>query len=696
MASSSKKQRTLTGFFSGENKKQSESQTSNPVVKATEDHDRSKDGTPRKKSKSNCSGKTVVMQSKFNQDWLNDYKWLRVEGNEGDEIMFCRICEEAQQANGFVKGSVNRKKSALNDHRESQSHHKAVLALTHRQAMAACQKAQSEKNDDSLTAMCNTVLTMAQENIAANKFNALITLQKNNKCSALSGLVYSHGDSVQDIEQALATSTIEHLKGRIANSKFVGLIIDETVNITVEKKLIMFLRIINYGKADTVFLGNHTVHDGTASTITDKIKEVFREWNIPINKVVGLGSDGASVMTGHKSGVGVRLTDECPFLVHVHCIAHRVSLASHDAAKMSKVITDFTKTVNEIYKLYQYSAVRYERLRDLSQVLSDTEFSSLKQPCSVRWLSLGRAVKSTKDNLPALCMEIEEEATARQNAVATGLQKKMKTFSFVALCYMLTDVLHIMDKLITVFQRDELNLGCIHPVVNGSIESLSELLTSPGPSEQYFLDNISDGVFRSIKLTHDDPRSRTAFQNTRSGFITDLCDALRKRFPEDSLSVIVSLDKILNPSKYPSSRNDIGQYGSDSLEVVLAYFTSDDVTVNNLIGIDTDRARRDFSQFKRTLANLGTKTLTNTCRLLVNDYQVLFPDFAVMATIALTIPVSSVPAERGFSLQNRIHTASRNRLSRERLDNLMLLNMHADDNVVPRAVQIFRQKKRKV
>ncbi|XP_046572000.1 E3 SUMO-protein ligase KIAA1586-like [Haliotis rubra] len=367
---------------------------------------------------------------------------------------------------------------------------------------------------------------MAQENIAANKFNALITLQKNNKCSALSGLVYSHGDSVQDIEQALATSTIEHLKCRIANSKFVGLIIDETVSITVEKILIMFLRIVNYGKADTVFLGNHTVHDGTASTITDKIKEVFREWNIPINKVVGLGSDGASVMTGRKSGVGVRLTDECPFLVHVHCIAHRVSLASHDAAKMSKVVTDFTKTLNEIYKLYHYSAVRYERLRDLSQVLSDTEFSSLKQPCSVRWLSLGRAVKSTKDNLPALCMEIEEEATARQNPVATGLQRKMKTFSFVALCYMLTDVLHIMDKLITVFQRDELNLGCIHPVVNASIESLSELLTSSGPSEQYFLDNVSDGVFRSIKLTHDDPRSRTAFQNTRSGFITDLCLSL--------------------------------------------------------------------------------------------------------------------------------------------------------------------------
>ena len=45
----------------------------------------------------------------------------------------------------------------------------------------------------------------------------------------------------------------------------------------------------------------------------------------------------------------------------------------------------------------------------------------------------------------------------------------------------------------------------------------------------------------------------------------------------------------------------------------------------------------------------------------------IFPDWAKLAKIASTIPVSSVPAERAFSLQNRIKTSIRNRLAEEKV-----------------------------
>ena len=44
------------------------------------------------------------------------------------------------------------------------------------------------------------------------------------------------------------------------------------------------------------------------------------------DKLVGLGSDGASVMMGRHSGVGVRLKSVAPFLVHTHCVAHSYAL----------------------------------------------------------------------------------------------------------------------------------------------------------------------------------------------------------------------------------------------------------------------------------------------------------------------------------------------------------------------------------
>ena len=52
----------------------------------------------------------------------------------------------------------------------------------------------------------------------------------------------------------------------------------------------------------------------------------------------------------------------------------------------------------------------------------------------------------------------------------------------------------------------------------------------------------------------------------------------------------------------------------------------------------------------------------------------IFPDWAKLAKIASTIPVSSVPAERVFSRQNRIKTSIRNRLAEEKVTRLMRIS----------------------
>ncbi|XP_067657737.1 uncharacterized protein C17orf113-like [Haliotis asinina] len=591
------------------------------------------------------------------------------------------------------------KLSALKEHRDSASHYQAVIVAGQVRAMATHVNKAAEKSDEKLTAMMNTVLFMAKENLATSKFSKLIDLQKRNGCTSLSGVVYSHSDSVEEMEHCIVQSTIEQLKERVQNSRFIGLIIDETVNITVEKKLIMFLKIQNNGKTDTVFLGNFSVHSGTAECITEKVKEVLSEWNISLEQLVGLGSDGASVMTGRRAGVGVRLQPESPFLVHVHCVAHRVALASADAAKVSKYVAEYRKTLNEIYKLYEYSATRYNRLRELSEILEESDFASVIQPTSVRWLSVGRAVKSTRETWPALVMEIEEEASERKNAVASSIVKKIKTYTFIGMTYVLSDTLHFMDKLVCLFQKDTLNLGLVKPIVRSTIESLQELKENPGKHEQYFNENVRNGEFRGVKLTYADPRSVTAFKKIRDDFIDELCSSLEARFPDDSLSVLSCLDNLLNPDRYPDTANELATYGQDSLQVVLDKFSPvigqegcDVVSVP----VNRERAEGDFPHFRKTVTGMGTVGLEQTCKLIIRDFSDLYPDFANLAIIALVIPVSSVPAERGFSLQNRLHSSSRNRLCERRLNNLMLLNMHASEECITRAVDLFRNKKRKI
>ena len=441
------------------------------------------------------------------------------------------------------------------------------------------------------------------------------------------------------------------------------------------------------------------MYSGTAECVSKKIQEILQEWNIDKEKIVGFGSDGASVMTGRHNGVRVRLQEDCHYLVHVHCIAHRVALASADAARISKVVAEYRRTLNDIYKFYEYSATRYNRLRELSKVLDEADFQSVKQPCSVRWLSMGRAVKSIKEMLPALVYEIEEEAADRNNTTAINIQKKMKTYSFIAMTYVLSDILQLMDKLVTIFQKDNISLGIIQQVVNSTIESLKELRENPGHEEQHFLENCENGEFRGIKMLYSDPRSVTSHEKSRDGFIDELCISLKKRFPDDSMSVLTCLDKLLNPIRYPDTKNEVSQHGRDSLNVLLDHFCNPiGERAHDVTGLPLDRARaeRDFPSFKSTVSGFGASNLEELCKIILADYKDIYPDFPVLANIALVIPVSSVAAERGFSLQNRIHNPSRNRLCQRRLNNLMFLNMHGNDRHAARAVEIFRNKKRKI
>lgn len=69
---------------------------------------------------------------------------------------------------------------------------------------------------------------------------------------------------------------------------------------------------------EVYFLDCINVQNGTADTIVTVVKELFTEKNIPLDKVVTLASDGASVMTGKKGGVGVKLKEFSPLMIQIH------------------------------------------------------------------------------------------------------------------------------------------------------------------------------------------------------------------------------------------------------------------------------------------------------------------------------------------------------------------------------------------
>ena len=79
----------------------------------------------------------------------------------------------------------------------------------------------------------------------------------------------------------------------------------------------------------TIHVWNYTIDNVTAGFFccwnVGKSSEGVVNWD---KQVVGLGSDGAQVMRGWHIGVGVWLKGWQPVLVHIHCAAHCVALAT--------------------------------------------------------------------------------------------------------------------------------------------------------------------------------------------------------------------------------------------------------------------------------------------------------------------------------------------------------------------------------
>ena len=199
---------------------------------------------------------------------------------EGDSVlMFCAVCRHTHQKNGFTRGCKNFHRSALDDHSKSQSHRHAIGTAKQQQSVAESVSSSSTDSDECLNAQMRTVLHIAKENLAATKFESLIELQRANGCSALAtGVVYKHHESVKDMEEALVQVTKEEVKEKVDRSDYVGLVFDETLNCTLDKKLIVFARIVLDGSAETVFLGNYTIDNGTAECVYGKVQEVLAEW----------------------------------------------------------------------------------------------------------------------------------------------------------------------------------------------------------------------------------------------------------------------------------------------------------------------------------------------------------------------------------------------------------------------------------
>ena len=72
--------------------------------------------------------------------------------------------------------------------------------------------------------------------------------------------------------EAISDTLSREIQQAVSQSKFVGILIDESVDIAVFKKLVIYIQVVIKGRVKVYFAANKDVMDGCADTIMTALK----------------------------------------------------------------------------------------------------------------------------------------------------------------------------------------------------------------------------------------------------------------------------------------------------------------------------------------------------------------------------------------------------------------------------------------
>ena len=99
-----------------------------------------------------------------------------------------------------------------------------------------------------------------------------------------------------------------------------------------------------------------------------------------MTKLRGISTDGAATMTGCRTGVVVRLKQITPSAISVHCAAHRLNLASLQAADKVQYVKKFQNILRQLFDCYDNSSVRTAGLQAIQLLTEERAVSYLTAP----------------------------------------------------------------------------------------------------------------------------------------------------------------------------------------------------------------------------------------------------------------------------------------------------------------------------
>jgi len=561
------------------------------------------------------------------------------------------------------------KADTLKKHETSVDHKHAVEArsLNESKAWQKSVVTPCAKAEQSVVSAMKIIYLQAKEDLATKKFGALKDLCVELGCSTLVGLnatsniSYESYDSVRDMEAAMALLIQEEIIGRVQKARWFSIMIDECTDVSIEQSLIIYVRFVHKGKVFMHYLCLVETEGASAKELYTCLIKTLEKLNIDVSKCSSLATDGPSVMRGIRAGVAALLKMCNPHLLSVHCVSHRLALASSQAAAEFNYLVKYQDILKRVHSYFEKSPANTKRLKQAQNQ------SKVLKLSATRWLSLGTSVLNMECNWSALISVFSED----KRPVAQGLLKQMASFMFIATTAMLNDVMFSVNRLSLALQKQNLDFQFAQASVTACIENLESMRNKTGTHFMDFLDKIPKNVGEHFEfdshIVSDNIKQRKRFQSLMEDFLTSVIANIQDRLGDMEN---ISIFNILLPSCLPNTSTEMETYGKAEI-----------LEISKLLQLNSSDLLCEWGLFKRMMhkkfRGMSLKELLDF--MFVNEMNMEYPLMCSLVEYAVTIPLHTADCERGFSALNLIKTDIQNRISLANVNNILMIKIEGPE-----------------
>ncbi|GJP33846.1 hypothetical protein CLOM_g18353 [Closterium sp. NIES-68] len=470
---------------------------------------------------------------------------------------------------------------------------------------------------------------------------------------------YGFKEMVKAMVAFLQAQQMSHIHA----SPFIGLSCDESTDRTRGKHLILFATFLKKRKVVTEFLALLTVDKCDAASLQAIILSHLETLGVDLQKISGISTDGASVMTGEHHGL--------------------------DAAAAFPDFKIIDAVIRALGEIVGRSTPWYERFKHLQMVIHNTNLEH-QGLYLIRWLSRGDAIKRLCSILGAAIVVLIE--------YNHKLAPVVKTLKFHYCLYFLADVLAEMNTLNRFFQRRSVDITLVSQEVDRTVTYIRHRYIEYGATFgggmskrlTKFLQRHASGK-RSIVVdgmdkdgspcTHAFELSEEKLPGHKFGGSMSDCEDLCSAFAKD---MVANVEQRLW---------DLKRMGGAGLFKVecwpkkaevrerrhLSWLASNVALFDHkLPGVNQRAAELELKTFVHIMKNHRADDDFNqglAAMLKTRDWPKSYPNLMALWQAMAVLPLSTVECERGFSRQNVIKSWLRTSLCDARLSELMTINM---------------------